>query len=260
MRGMRRLQLFELEDLSWFPTVWRDGLTDYLRFALETFRIYDVAVPVLADALRGTGERSLVDLCSGAGGGLAGVARGLAERLGYPVTITLTDKYPNARALSALCARSAGTLRYRDTSVDATRVPDELAGARTLFSSFHHFSPDAARAILKSAVEKNVPIGIFEPGDRSVEMAVRIAVTVAGVFALMPFVRPFRPSRLFFTYVVPVLPLALLWDGLVSVGRMYSPPELLELARAAGPGYQWRAGKLRGTLGNPVTYLVGIPR
>jgi len=51
---------------------------------------------------------------------------------------------------------------YLPEPVDVTGVPDELVGFRTLFSAFHHFRPEQARAILGDAVRKHQGIAIFE--------------------------------------------------------------------------------------------------
>ncbi len=42
------------------------------------------------------------------------------------------------------------------------KVPRELKGFRTMFTSFHHFPPEEARAILQNAVDAGEGIGIFE--------------------------------------------------------------------------------------------------
>jgi len=41
-------------------------------------------------------------------------------------------------------------------------VPAELKGLRTMFTSFHHFLPEEARAVLQNAVDAGEGIGIFE--------------------------------------------------------------------------------------------------
>jgi hypothetical protein len=56
-----------------------------------------------------------------------------------------------------------------------------------------------------------------------------------------PFIRPFRWSRLFWTYVVPALPLVLLFDVLVSLLRLYSVEDLRDLT-AGLDQYDWDIG------------------
>src|SRR5690242_980350 len=81
------------------------------------------------------------------------------------------------------------------------------------------------------------------------------------VLLVTPFIRPFRWSRLFWTYLVPVVPLVSLFDGLVSCVRTYSVQELRELTEDLGANnYKWDFGELKGPAGPiPITYLIGVP-
>jgi hypothetical protein len=77
----------------------------------------------------------------------------------------------------------------------------------------------------------------------------------------MPTIRPLKLSWLFFTYLVPLVPLLVLWDGVVSCLRIYSPRELRDLVDALPDNdYEWDIGTI--PLGGPAhaTYLVGRPR
>ena len=44
---------------------------------------------------------------------------------------------------------------------------------------------------------------------------VALLFTPVYVWAATPFIRPFRLSRIFGTYVVPIVPITCWWDGLV---------------------------------------------
>ena len=131
-----------------------------------------------------------------------------------------------------------------------------------MFSSFHHFPPDEARAILQSAVDARQGIGIFEITSRSASAVGMMFLWFLTPFLFTPTIRPFRWSRLFYTYVLPIIPLVLLIDGLVSCFRTYQPQELRQLVDSlATSEYRWEIGKQSGTLGAlPVTYLIGFPR
>ena len=159
-----------------------------------------------------------------------------------------------------MARRSGDAIRFYAGSVDATRVPVTLPGVRTLFSGFHHFAPKAARAVLEDAVRTRQPIAVFEASHRSV--AALFAITFSPLFVLLvtPAIRPFRISRLFWTYLVPLIPLLVLFDGVISSLRIYTPTELLELtAGLGGDDYQWEAGEDRGAGPLPTTYLIGYP-
>jgi hypothetical protein len=77
------------------------------------------------------------------------------------------------------------------------------------------------------------------------------------VLFVTPFMKPFKWRRLFWTYLVPLVPLTCLWDGVVSQLRAYTVTELRDMAAAAGP-MQWRADEPRlYRTGARLTYLIG---
>jgi len=256
---MRRVQAFELEDQPWFPAVIRDLATDYLHFLQTRFVLHEPAVPLLADALAATGATAIVDLCSGGGGPLPAVQRDLA-REGRRVRVVLTDRFPNAPAFEHV-TRGSEALTFVRTPVDARAVPPDLHGFRTMFNAFHHFKPADAVAVLRDAAVQGQPIGIFELPNRAASMLIPLLLTPIYLWIATPFIRPFRWRRLFWTYVVPLVPLTCWWDGLVSQFRAYTPSELEDLASRTGAGgFTWRAGQvpIRKTPGR-LTYLIGTP-
>ena len=64
----------------------------------------------------------------------------------------------------------------------ADRLPKQLTRLRTMFSAFHHFRTEQAGYVASAVL-----IPLFD-------------------LLMMPRVRPFTFFRLFFTYVLPVLP------------------------------------------------------
>lgn len=260
MTRLPRLQLVELEDLSWCPRTLRDLATDYLEFIEERLGMARVVAPVLRDAFRRSGARRIVDLCSGGGGPIAALHRTLTAD-GTSLAVVLTDRYPNHAAFERLALSHAGVTFVR-TPVDATAVPGDLDGFRTLFNAFHHFAPDAARGLLTSAVEAGQPIAVFELSERSIRTMLALMLTPLAVWLGTPFMRPFRWHRLLWTYLVPIVPLLCLWDGLVSQWRAYSAEELHAMAEESGVGrYRWVSGRLpHPFLPANITFLTGAPR
>jgi hypothetical protein len=256
---MKRRQLVELEDLPWWPRLFRDAATDYLVAALRHVKTYNALAPRLADAIRRSGASQVVDLCSGGGGPWPDLAPAL-RTLGVDVPIVLTDKFPNLEALRRVTPRSPG-LRFEAEPISALDVPTRLTGFRTIFTAFHHFCPEGARSILAAAVRDRQGIVIAEATSRSALTLATMALVPLAVWVLTPAVRPFRWSRLFWTYLVPVIPLAILWDGVVSCLRIYTPDEMLAMAQDVGGDYQWEAGVLHSAgAPTPIPYLIGTPR
>ncbi|WP_437728725.1 class I SAM-dependent methyltransferase [Sorangium sp. So ce861] len=255
------MQLVELEDLPWFPSVLRDGGTAFLNFAERASGHARRLVGPLERALDATGETRLVDLCSGGGGPAAAIADELAKR-GRKVTVTLTDLYPNLPAFEHAARESRGAVVGRAAPVDATAVPAELTGFRTIFNAFHHFPPEQARKVLADAVAQRQPIGVFEVVSRELPMLLGILFTPLTVTVSMPFWRPFRWAWLLWTWLVPVMQAFALWDGLVSWLRIYSVEELRALvAQIDAPDWVWDIGTVKlGDAPLHATYLVGYPK
>ncbi|QMU28905.1 class I SAM-dependent methyltransferase [Adhaeribacter radiodurans] len=258
---MKRYHLFEFEDLSWFPDILRQSMMDYLRFMISKISIYQPILPLMQEAMRHTSEPDILDLCSGGGGGIAGIQKELSKQLGYSVHITLTDKFPNPPAFELVKKQTDGAISYIAEPIDATNVPGTFTNFRTIFSAFHHFKPSLAKAILQDAARKKVPIGVFEGANKSwLEIALVLFIFPFIILIVTPFIKPFRFSRLFFTYLIPVLPLCIMWDGMVSILRLYSPEMLWQLTRnISSENYTWQAGKARHWSGSKVIYLIGYP-
>jgi len=203
---MRRVHLFELEDLPWFPQAIRDLATDYLEFLEKRFALHEPIVPLLRDALEKSHATQVVDLCSGGGGPVLRAYEALLAE-GISVPFTLTDKYPNLPAFCGLSELHSGGILYVADSVDATTVPQDMEGLRTMFNAFHHFAPESARCVLKCAVEAGQPIGIFEIPERSPLTMFPLLFTPIFVAVATPFIRPFWWRRLLWTYLIRLVPL-----------------------------------------------------
>ncbi len=256
-----RLHCFELEDQSWFPAVIRDLATDYLHFIETTFGLHRPVVALLGDALRATESHHVIDLCSGGSGPISALQQALAVE-GLDVRFTLTDRFPNLSAFRRAEAGSQGRITFVAEPVDAREVPAHLNGFRTIFNSFHHFRPTDATAILRNAAQAGQPIGVFEIPERALPVIASFVLTPLLVALATPFIRPFRWRRLLWTYLVPLVPLTCLWDGIVSQLRAYTVAELDRLAEGlAAERYIWRAGRvpIPSSHGH-VTYLMGYPR
>ena len=156
---------------------------------------------------------------------------------------------------------SEGNIDYIKEPVDAKNTTTDIKGMRTLFSAFHHFKPADAKSILRNAVKDSAPIAIFEGADKNILSFLGILLITPLIFIIFtPFMKPFKLSRIFFTYIVPLIPITTVWDGLVSIVRMYTPKEMQKMAMEVdSPGYKWKSGKLRGKAGNTVMYLTGYP-
>jgi hypothetical protein len=258
---MKRRQLIEIHEQQWCPSAIRDGVTDFLRFSANRWGYYTGLLPTICYFVQRSGAAGIVDLCSGGGGPWLKLHRIVGRACGEGFTVTLTDRRPNLAAFRHLEGLSGRTLRGMPQPVDCLAVPPQLKGFRTMFESFHHFPPESARRLLQNAVDAAEGIAICEMTSRRPTAVLATAAASAFVFLHTPAIRPFRWSRIFFTYFLPLIPLALLWDGIVSCFRTYTVAELEEMAASLGGArYEWEFGTLRSP-GSPfeVLYAVGCP-
>ena len=255
------LRLFEIHEQRWFPQFLRDQFVDGLQMILEVMSTYAPIAQLLWQRLEDSRSERVVDLCSGAGGPWPSLVRDFEMQGATPPEVFLTDKYPSTRELDEPGSTTLTRIHYVKQSVDATQIPKNLQGFRTLFSSFHHFDRDQACRLLQDSVDRKQCIGIFEAPGRHVLTLLSLFFIPIAVWLFIPFRRPFRWSRLVWTYLIPVTPFVLFFDGFVSCLRAYSIEELEEMISGLrGSGYRWEIGEETGELlPLRITYLVGSP-
>lgn len=218
--------------------------------------MYKPIVPILEKALCTIESNTMIDLGSGGGGGLLWLNAELRKN-NPALKIVLTDYFPNKEAFE-YTRKQADNFSYRQESVDARDVPQELNGLRTQFLSFHHFKPADAVRILQNAVDSKSAIAIFEAQERNIPSMIAMFLSPLTVLLSTPFIRPFKINRLLFTYLIPVVPLFVWWDGIVSVLRTYSVTEMQLLVNQvkSSQSFIWEVGKLKSGPG-VILYLVG---
>ncbi|NME68859.1 hypothetical protein [Flammeovirga aprica] len=253
---MKRVHLFEFEDQKWLPSFLRNYATDFLQFLSNKTKMYQPIIPIIEKGLEHTPKKQIVDLGSGGGGGLVWLNEELLKKE-KGLKILITDLYPNLPAFQRTKEQSLN-FEFIDQSVDARQVPSDLKGLRTQFLSFHHFKPEDAKQILENAVKENAPIAIFEAQERSIPSVIAMLFSPLTVLLTTPLIRPFRLGRLFFTYLIPIVPLLALWDGVVSSFRTYSVKEMKDLIQQVENHelYDWEVNKVKSGPG-VILYLLG---
>ena len=253
---MARIHFFEFEDLKWFPSFLRNYGTDFLQFLANKTKMYQPIIPVIQKGIDKSDHNQIIDLGSGGGGGMIWLNEELLKA-NTELKIILTDYYPNIDAFE-YTKKQAGNFEYIKEPVDARNVPEELKGLRTMFLSLHHFKPEDARLILQNAIDSKNGIAIFEAQERSVLSLIAMFFSPLTVLFTTPFIRPFRFKRLLFTYIIPIVPLFVWWDGMVSSLRTYSIKEMQQLVDSLEnkDSFDWEIKRLKSGPG-VILYLIG---
>ena len=257
---MKRRHLFEYEDQQWFPVFIRNYGTDFLQFIANKMDMYKEIIPVLIKGLQKSGHKKIIDIASGGGGGWEKIAPRIKDEI-PDIQITLTDYYPNIEAMKRMLLVDKDIFKYVPESIDALDVPKQLEGLRTLFLSFHHFKYEDANKVLQNAIDARMPIAVFEIQERNMEHVLKNIFSPLMVLLTAPFIKPFSIGRLVFTYLLPVVPMFILWDGVVSVLRTYTLDEMKKMTTELNKRmhYKWEIEKIKD---GPITilYLLGYPK
>ncbi|CAH0028256.1 unnamed protein product [Clonostachys rhizophaga] len=249
-----RMHLFEIDDQPWFPpalrTLFQAALTVTWTLPLPIVQSHPPAKIVAQVLLEELGsdisEYSFVDFCAGAGGPTPFIENYINAHLrqgnAKAVNFTLTDLHPNIQCWDPVAAASPH-LFYESKPVDATNAPRHLVrpadgkkSMRLFNLAFHHFDDCLAARILKDTVESSDGFAIFELQDRSLASFVAVTLLAVGTLILAPYyaMKWRSPLALVFSWLVPILPAALAWDGYVSSLRTREPEEVEALLRSCG--------------------------
>ena len=266
---MKRIQLFEFEDFSWFPTWLRTCMTNLIMVLHKMIGISDVLANLLADVLKKNNLTKIIDLGSGSGGPMPETIMKIRERHGLEeVQLVMTDLFPDLKTVQKFNQDTDDYIIYQETSVDAMNMVSAPNSLMTMMNSFHHMPPKGARKILELAQKNAQPILIYEMAENKMPLIIwwfllpiSLVMLMIMVLFMTPFVRPMTWQQLVFTYLIPIIPICYAWDGQVSMPRMYSFKDLdILLEGLHNENYSWQKGHANKKNGKKMgTYLIGLP-
>ena len=265
---MKRIQLFEFEDQSWFPDRFRIALTKLIAVLHKITGLSDIVVNELSQIIKITGEKEIIDLGSGAGGPMPEVFQQLKEN-GIDIKVTLSDLFPNEKFVREFNAESVEGISYSDKPIDATHLECAPKGLKTFFNSFHHMPPEMAKKIFHSAQASNEPIFIYEMANNKIPLLIwllllpiSLIILFVMVLFMTPFVKKLTWDQVVFTYLIPIIPIAYAWDGQASLPRIYSHDDvqLLIGERSSTEKYKWIIADAQSEKGKKMGYYIfGYP-
>jgi len=224
---MKRCQFFEFGDQPWLRGWFREAYLDGLNLALRVARQYDGMQRPFAEWAARTNSKSVLDMGSGGGGPISTLMRAAQkDHVAMPLVV-LSDLHPSPAHYAQLASRLGSRIDYVAEPVSATNVHRKEFRLRSLCSAFHHFPPDMARRIIEDAVQNCDGIFIMEPFDRDFRRFFMVLLMGPVLYMLAPFLSPrFRFKKFLVSTLLPVVPLMLLFDGCVSVLRVYREEEI----------------------------------
>ncbi|PBP21903.1 hypothetical protein BUE80_DR007329 [Diplocarpon rosae] len=183
------------------------------------------------------------------------------------VQFILTDLHPHIPDWTD-ASKHSDNLTFVSDPVDAANAPSSLNGTdgRKIFRlynlAFHHFDDKLAMAILKNTLETADGFGIFELQERTVSSLLTMVAMGLLMFCITPFYFWRSPGHLFFTYIIPIIPFVLVFDGYVSSLRTRSAEEVQALMRECGAscdGWTVKSGQEQHTFPTGyMTWVIGV--
>ena len=145
-----------------------------------------------------------------------------------------------------------------------TKPKSEVSGLRLLCTSLHHFKPETVVDIFRTAIEAKQPILITEFTQRTFySVFCMIFFAPFGVFILIPFSKSFNLKTAFFSYIIPIIPFIIIWDGIVSSLRSYTSKELYAMAKKADLNNEFeRSWYRKSEIASPMVTVLfkGMPK
>ena len=225
---MKRKQVPQISNLSWFPNFLREDIHGFMTWFVNKVNAAQPFLPVIEEGLHYADKIVVVQMQFGAG---------------FETVDPLIDSKINR------------------SFVDRKNFKAREEGLYLIVNSFHQLKPEEARNMLAEISEKGYPVAVLEGNNDSLWQGFGMLVIVPlTVILTAPFVKPFRFSRIIFTYLVPILPLITMIDGFLALFKLYTPKDLDELVRQlTTDNYTWKSGKIDNGRGGKIIYLLGHP-
>ena len=220
-----------------------------------------------------------VDFCAGAGGPTPYIETEFNARLATPrqpyqtslatranshgevdesdatktVDFVLTDIAPHIPAWT-LAANKSSMLHFIPKPIDASDAPDDMLDSLTLqqrtmsrrifrlFSlAFHHFPDPLAKSILANTLKTSSGFAILELQARNLPSLIMMALMGPLLLLITPFYFWRDPVHLIFTYLIPIIPFVVVFDGFISSVRTRTGEEIKAMIDSleAGASRDW---------------------
>ena len=227
---MKRKHAPQIMTQKWFPAFLRTLICEFLDWFVLKVNATRPFVPVIRQGLEHARKQRFVVLQQSIGAGFNTVLPVLEEKL-----------------------------EFEFVAPDAFKANQDALYISV--NSFHQYRPDQARLLLSEIATQKQAVLILEGNNNNLWQIIGMTIFVPlTVLFTGPFVRPFRFSRLIFTYLIPVLPLIIMLDGCLALLKLYAPEDLDELCSSIEVSdYTWESGKKDNNRGGKIIYLLGYP-
>ncbi|MBF0102037.1 MAG: hypothetical protein HQK77_14135 [Desulfobacterales bacterium] len=234
-----RFQLFEFHERHECPKFLRDAIVEILGRTMRWGAFFDPVIPIFKEFCQKTDTHELIDLCSGTGESTSVLIDGMNRQGITDYKIIISDLFPKIHAMKETASHYPNQMEIIHHPIDATDVPQTFdRSARTIINAFHHFPEDLAKKIINDCVEKQRGIFILELFPRKLFRFLPTLPYFIASYVVTPFLTKHdRFLKIIFSFVIPIIALIGCWDAFISVLRIYTKDELMQLVKTEG--YEW---------------------
>lgn len=229
MRVLPRLKLFEFCDQSWLKGLWREAYVDCLDNIHFLFAPYQNVPKLLGRWADELGTTEVLDIGSGGGEQIKTIHIFAIRNNIIMPRFTLSDLYPNTESYQKIMDQIGHQrLHYLTNSVPIANLPQEFK-TMSIFSTFHHLSKVDAESLLLEIVKNRDGLCIFEfTNRRIIDLLMLLPSVLIGMTAPLSAKR-FHWLKFFISTLIPIIPMMVFFDGIVSVFRSYTSDEIIEM-------------------------------
>lgn len=265
MSILQKILTYEFNDSPQCPTFIRESILEVLGKSIRDAKVYEALAPRFIQFCQDAKVQTVLEFGAGSGESTAIFLDAVLGTGETPPRIYISDLFPMATVMAKTCATHPDTLIPLQGSVDL-RNPPESPGhdMRMVLSAFHHCDAEMARQFLKKGQEQGVAVFIAEPFTKSLQAFFPLflhgftSLARNGVLSSR-----MRLAKFICTFLLPLIPLCLLWDGLISMVRMYSKDDFAEMVGSLPDvdlPYDWQYEEVQVPLGGTASLFTGRPR
>lgn len=263
MAFLQKILTFEFNGSAKCPDFVRESILEVLGRSIRDAKVYEALAPRFIQFCRDAEVSEVLEFAAGSGESTAIFLDAVLQTGETPPHISISDLYPMTEVMIKTCEQYPELLTVIKESVDLRHAPETPHhDMRMVLSAFHHFDLEMASKFLLNAQAKGKAVFIAEPFTRSLKAFLPLflhgftSLARNGLFSSKDLLLKF-----FFTFFIPLIPMCLLWDGLISMIRMYDEDAFMDIVDSLpnNGAYQWHYAEVRVPLGGTVSVFTGRP-
>ena len=227
-------KLFEFGDLFWVPEFYHAFLRRFMGALYKVFGYHRLWLPELNRFINKAGG-TVMDPCAGSGYVNELLMKELGKKdLRFYLSDFMIDKNPEFR--ERINNLGDDRIHYLEQPIDVLKDNPDFRCPKIFINSFHHFDNEQVAQIFKLNLSHGDDVLVLEYCDNSFMSYLSMLLGPLVAMIMLPFITERRLLLVtaIFTYLIPVVPLMLLWDGIVSSLRCYSNKSIKAVLKDAG--------------------------